>query len=1119
MKPMRYLLAITVAAAMLAAWLFPRALPVLVLTDRIAREEALQRADAFVRVHELPGGTRTAVSFQRDDSLLTFIELAGGGKDSLDALVRGRDVAPFSWSIRRFTPRDVHETQVHLAADGRPLGFERRFAEADRRPAMASDAAQRLAERVLTDWMREQPAAWRLAASSYETRKTSGRVDRTFTFERIDRRIADAPIRFDIVIAGDTPALARRYVAVPQGFSRRYGEMRSANELYSLIAALGILAIVVAGAFAFRRHARDRQLRWRPPLVIGIVLAVMFAGVALNEIPSQWFGYDTATSPLTFQLMLVTGALVIGVTTGLLTAGTLVIAEAATRAAFPHHLDWWALWKHRGTREVAARVLGGYALAAVALAYVVVFYLVTRELLGWWVPSELLDDPNLIATPAPWLAGIAMSLQAAVWEEALFRALPLSLLSLWVGARPHRTLWMAAGVVTTALIFGFAHADYPSWPAYSRGVEIFLDACLWAVVFLRFGLIVTVVAHFLYNATLFGMFAAGGSAPAYRVTGAVVLLAILAPALAVGWRWARQRGLTPAPPDALLGAWRAAPLPATADAPEPRGAPGPLGPRARNAALATIALGAVVVLAVPSRPIRGAPYTVSRARVVDVADSAVASRGVDVADWKRLIGTDRDTTTGWIRFLDQHDAAPLARTLATTYAMPVWWNVRYVRTAGTQSARAEEWHVDIRPDGVPVGVRHIVADSAPGARPLQAEMRQAARTALVAAGLDTTRLVEAKLEETARPARLDATVTYTDTAVRLPAGAAARVWVSLAGTEPSAVRRGIELPEPFLRELRDRMTTGVLVGGSGMLALLALAAIGVVRVLRRSPVLIPERETNRRGVLLGLALGWVVFALAAWNSAPSALAGYDTTEPWTSFLTSRILGGGAAVVVFLLFVAGLWLLMDALRRRVGVPVLPSQPDGTGVRDALLGGTAMGAVFAAVGTLRGLTMSEAGRTPATALGDSLPLLTQALALPESVLALVPAIAIPVLLVVALARGWAQRLALGGLLVVLLASISLGISIETPTVPLVASGLLTVLALTLAIRAWGSLGVAAWVAAALAAEIFGGVRGAMRATNGVDAGAHVIGVVTAAVALAIAYRVGRRIVERRDEAVPA
>src|SRR6185503_6438076 len=165
------------------------------------------------------------------------------------------------------------------------------------------------------------------------------------------------------------------------------------------------------------------------------------------------------------------------------------------------------------------------------------------------------DDPNQIASPMPWVSAIAVSLNAGVWEEALFRALPLSLLSLWIGESPTRRWWMAAGVVASAIVFGFAHASYESWPPYSRGVELFLEACAWAVLFINFGLLVTVIAHFVYDLVLFGIFAGSGSSTEYRVTAAIILLALLAPALAVAWRWVRQRGFTSAPEEARFAAW------------------------------------------------------------------------------------------------------------------------------------------------------------------------------------------------------------------------------------------------------------------------------------------------------------------------------------------------------------------------------------------------------------------------------------------------------------------------------------------------------------------------------------------------------------------------------------
>ncbi|MFI5246714.1 MAG: CPBP family intramembrane glutamic endopeptidase, partial [Gemmatimonadales bacterium] len=506
--------ALALTAGALAVWLFPRALPTVAVEQTLTRSVALQRADSFfsatspqpagARPAPQTSGARTALRFTASDSVITFVDLMGGGHDTLNALIRGHDVAPFAWSVRSFVPRDPHEASVDFAPDGRIIGFKRTLAEADRRPDVGADSGRVLAERVLADWLGEPLARWRLATSSYETRKTSGRIDRTYTFERTARRVAGAPIRMDIVIAGDTPSQARPYVAIPESFRRRYGEMRSANDLLSIIDTVAVLALVIAAAVTLRNYSRTRSVRWRPALVAGGVIGALLLAAGMNELPGSWFSYDTANSPAVFEATYVGVALLGGAGMALVVGLTLAASEAAARHAFPQQLDWWKLWKHRGTKEVAGRVAGGYAVAMWAFAYVALFYLVTRNVFGWWVPSEMLDDPNLISSPMPWISGVAMSLQAGVWEEALFRALPLSLLSLWVATRPRRNWWMAAGVMASALVFSFAHSSYESWPPYSRGVELFVDASLWGVLFLSFGVIVTMVAHFVYDLVLFG---------------------------------------------------------------------------------------------------------------------------------------------------------------------------------------------------------------------------------------------------------------------------------------------------------------------------------------------------------------------------------------------------------------------------------------------------------------------------------------------------------------------------------------------------------------------------------------------------------------------------------------
>ena len=1100
---------VAILAATTAVWLFPRSLPIVSLGQQITRDVALARADSFFLAHDLaPLKARKAVHFDGNDSLRTFVELAGGGADSLNALVRGRDVAPFFWSVRAYLPKDAHEAKVDFAPDGRVIGFSRTLPEGDRRPPVAADSGEQLARSVLGTWVGERVERWKLITSSYETRKTSGRIDRTYTFERIDRRVGGSGIRADVVIRGDLPSRVRQYVDVPESFRRRYSEMRSANELIALIASLGALAIAIAGVVTLSRMSKTAGLRWREAMFVGGVIGVLTIAAGLNEMGGSWYEYDTAMSPAAFQARIAIGAIAMGLITGLLAVLTLAAAEVATRRAFPSQLDWWKLWRYRGTREVAARVGGGYAVATIGFAYVALFYLVTRNLLGWWVPAEVLDDPNLIASPIPWMSGIAVSLNAGVWEETLFRALPLSLLSLWVGQRPTRRWWMAGGVIATALVFGFAHANYASWPPYSRGVEIFLDACFWGVLVITAGVLVTVIAHFTYDLVLFSLFATSGSAIEYRISAAIIALALLAPAIAVAWRWVRQRGLVSAPDYARFAAYVpgvtedeiivVAPVAARA-----------IGGQSRRLAVAAVVVAVVAAFVVPTPPTLGPAYSADRATVIHTADSLLRTSGGDPATWHRLTITARDTLVSWPRFLREYKVTSQAQRFARTYVPPTWWTVRYVHTAGTAAERAEEWRVRVLPDGRALDVRHIIPDSAQRAGAPADSLRRTALSSLARSGVNTATLQETEYREHALPARRDVNITYTDTAEKLPAGAVARAWVNFAGSEPLVVRRGVELPETFIRTDRDRTTNNALMGGLSGTFAFGMLIVGAIYVSRKRPVLIADGNISRQQAAWFIGALILLSVLGNLNSLPSSLFSYDTTEPWTRFTGTRALSLISAIPLALFFY-GLVVAANGLRQRVGIPVRPVVVTGSGRWDTMVAALGLGGVAYATSALPRLAPSTGmPPVPSTSWNDAFPALTAVLEMPIGVLVGVVGVAIPLLVIGALTRRWMYRILLAVALVTPMIVAAFAVAQPSQT-----SGTRVWLALAMtvvmaaALFAWGSVSAMSWVIAALVLRGLVAIHDATHASTSQAIAEHALVVVAVGVCIVLAARSAAR-----------
>ena len=550
--------------SLVVAWkLFPLAIPLVNLDITMSRDAALAQARTLaVERGIVAADARAAAQFAHDDAAQNYIELEGGGKPAFAQLVAGDAYSPYWWEVRLFKAGTIEEAAVQFRPDGRVNGFARRVAETYvRDPAtMALDPAAALAlarTAAARDWQVDF-ARYALLDQSQRT-QTSGRVDHTFVFEHADK-LADARIRLRVVVSGDELTAIDPYVHVPESFQRRFQELRSASNTIAGVAGIaagvlyGVFGCILGTLWLLRRH----WLVWRPALVAGLVVGGLLGLAALAATPGAWFNYSTAQDESTFWVQQFGMAAAAFLGGGLLLGFVFMASESLTRRAFPHHPQLWRVWSRDagGSVEIAGRTAGGYLFVPVELALIAAFYFVTNRWLGWWQPSEALTDPNILSSLVPALAPIAISLQAGFMEECVFRAVPLALGAL-VGAHfGRRNLGIGIAFVLQALVFGAAHANYPGLPAYSRLVELFVPSLLWAAIFLRYGLLPTILLHALFDLVLFSIPLFLIDAPGATLQRGLVFAAGLLP-LAIVLARRVQAGRWSALPDALRnGAWQ-----------------------------------------------------------------------------------------------------------------------------------------------------------------------------------------------------------------------------------------------------------------------------------------------------------------------------------------------------------------------------------------------------------------------------------------------------------------------------------------------------------------------------------------------------------------------------------
>jgi hypothetical protein len=324
--------------------------------------------------------------------------------------------------------------------------------------------------------------------------------------------------------------------------------------------------------------------------------------------------------------------------------------------------------------------------------------------------------------------------------------------------------------------------------------------------------------------------------------------------------------------------------------------------------------------------------------------------------------------------------------------------------------------------------------------------------------------------------RRDATVTYADTSVKLPDGAGARAWVQIAGDEPLVARRGVELPEEFLRADRTIQTNRLLIAGVSLFLILGLVVAGAVLMKRKRPILLNDGTLNRRQTLIFVGVVFVLTSLSSLNSLPSELFGYDTTQSWGNFIATTSLAFLLGIPLALL-VLGMWLALAAMRRRVGIPMLAAAPSRSASNEMLIAGLGLGGIAFAVTHLDSL-LPRTGmpRVPTTILDEAFPVLAGITSIPTRALMTVALIAIPLLAVGGLTHRWNLRALCAAALLGLVGLVVWSMAPPSELGPAV--GAIMVIAIvaivSIALVVWGPRSAWSWVVAVLALVVLGGLR---------------------------------------------
>lgn len=870
---------------------FFQAFPEASVDFKVSRAESQKRAKAFVEgMGQNLSGYESTLTFEVDESAKTYLERELGLKQANRLMSSELNI--WYWDVRFFRPLQEEEFRVRVNPAGKIVGYEHKIEETRASPSLDRDQAFAAANEFLQAKLGANLSNWTFLPEEANSVTRPNRLDWSFTWERAGFKAKGAPYRLEVGLLGNQIGSTEEYLQVPEAWTRDYKHLRSTNDFYGEIALVPYGFLLGGALWMGIALWRQGQTAWSAALKVTALAAGLYFLMELNEWNSVRAGYDTRSNYLGFVLLSILWLLFSAIANAMMIGVVMPGGEPLYRESQPERLRLTRAFTLRGLRskEFFCAAVVGLALAAAHLGFVVAFYMIGSHF-GVWAPQDI-NFSDIVNTPFPWIAGVAIGVLAATNEEFTFRLFAIPFLRKLTGSR-------VLAVILPAFFWSFLHSNYPQEPGYIRGIEIGIMGMVAGLVYLRWGIVATLIWHYTVDASLVGLLLIRSDNLYFKISGIVVGLAALAPLLFSGVLYLARGRFEEV--DDLLN--QAKPLPEINLGRLSMAGPSAVTPR-RYEPLTTgtigflalcVLLGGLAAWRLNRQQIGDyLQLSVNRTSATQRADAVMRDHGLDPNSYRKTAVFLDNTNPVANEFLHRRISVSQINDIYAQRVPGALWRVRYFR-----DLQPEEYAVTIKPDGSFHGFWHTLAEAQKGANLSKEETVSIAERYLrerKQIDLSGWKLIASDSDK--RPNRTDTVLTWQQDAPLDPLkpgdGSAdhayARIELKVLGDEPADYRTYIKIPEEFERK-QDEQTLGrilVLIGQIAVgLGLFISVLVLHFRGLRRSSVSVPWRR------MFGWSLVGIAMLAASFffgRGIPALLSQYPTSTPFRLFLGSISVG-------------------------------------------------------------------------------------------------------------------------------------------------------------------------------------------------------------------------------------
>ncbi len=691
--------ALIVVCAVYVKYNYARAFPQASIKLELSKDQVTARAAEFLKAHGYnPAGYHNLTLFSPDTNAQFYLERELG-LDQANKLMAA-EVPVWKWRARWFQPPRKEEFAVELSPSGKLIGFDHTIDESAPGARLTIDEARARAEQFLKSQTSEP---YKLIEEKQQARPN--RLDYDFTWERQDFAAKDGKLRRSITVQGGEVGSYSFFLHVPEQWQRDFAQMRSRNDLYTQIALVFFVLLVLAALVVLVQALMHREIRWKPLLTLTLVVAGLNVISEWNSLPFFINGMPTS-SPFWQS---VSFGLLEGVGTGVFVFFYIILAAAPGDLLyfkrFPKliPLRFSISTSALKTKDFFRSSVAGYALAAGHITFVTAFYVVGTKF-GVWSPQDV-PYSDMLGTWVPWLYPLTISLLAATSEEFWFRLFAIPLL-----LKTTKSRWVA--VIVPAFIWGFLHANYPQEPAWIRGVEVGLIGIVAGLVLLRFGILATLIWHYTVDAVFIGMFLFQSGNLYFWVAGLLVAGLVLLPFSVSLVHYRRNKGFLEQPVPVEEPPEEETEEPAVAE--QEQAAIETEAPARRRWPVAVLLATAAVLggaLLLPRHEFASfVQVRIDRGTAERLALDAARQSGLNPADWRHTTEFLSNIDTDALEYLREKVGAAKADEILRQRTLTGVWSTRLFR-----SLQKEEWRFFIDQNGKFIRSDLALDEKAPGA--------------------------------------------------------------------------------------------------------------------------------------------------------------------------------------------------------------------------------------------------------------------------------------------------------------------------------------------------------------------------------------------------------------------